>query len=344
MPQKPPARKRNPHLLRATLDRAGVRLHWMEASKRLFQGGALITLLASLTLLFLAFRSTTVVPFAYVVVMFLAMWTLGFALALALTWAAFYVYLDLRIVQRRIDVEEVLPLFLQLTAANIRAGMAPDAALWHAVRPRFGILAKEIETVAKDTLAGESLPGALRKLSDRYDSQLLRRTINLLIEGMEAGAELADVLNKVSSNIQESRILQREMSANIATYTIFIGSASVLAAPVLLALATQLLVVLNKLVGGIGTNVAKGAASQVASMGLFVIGGSTVDPAHFRIFAVAMLVITSLFSSMMISAMKRGTIIDGVKSTPLFIGISLVLYWLGGLALGTLLGGFFAKV
>jgi len=34
-------------------------------------------------------------------------------------------------------------------------------ALWYAVRPRFGVLAREIEIVAKQTMSGEELDKAL---------------------------------------------------------------------------------------------------------------------------------------------------------------------------------------
>ena len=42
----------------------------------------------------------------------------------------------------------VLADFLGLTSSNISAGMPIDRALWFAVRPKFGILAREIEEVA----------------------------------------------------------------------------------------------------------------------------------------------------------------------------------------------------
>lgn len=343
--RKPLFRRRphNPHLLRDTLERAGFTAHWMVVTKRIFMAAVIITALVTLGLLVrLAVAATAAIPVAYVVTLVLVLFTLGLAAVLAACWLMVYLFLDLRIVQRRLEVEEVLPVFLQLTAANIRAGMSPDAALWQAVRPRFGVLAKEVEMVAKDTLAGESLSAALRKFSGRYDSVLLKRSVNLLIEGMEAGAELADVLNKVAMNIQESRLLQKEMTANIATYTIFIGSAAILAAPVLLALAAQLLSVLNRLVSSIGGSL-ESSASQVSGLSFFALGTAAVDPAHFRVFAIVMLLVTSLFSSMMISAMKRGTILEGMKNVPLFMGISLLLYLVASKILGVLLGGFFAK-
>ena len=74
-------------------------------------------------------------------------------------------------------IEENLPDYLEFTSANLRAGMPIDRALWFAVRPRFGVLAKEIEDVAKRTLAGEDLHVALVDFAKKYDSQILLRSV-----------------------------------------------------------------------------------------------------------------------------------------------------------------------
>ena len=64
----------------------------------------------------------------------------------------FFFYMDYKIYMRKVGIERVFPDFLQLTSANIRAGMAIDQALWHAIRPNFGVLAKEMEDVEKDKI------------------------------------------------------------------------------------------------------------------------------------------------------------------------------------------------
>jgi pilus assembly protein TadC len=106
---------------------------------------------------------------------------------LALIWGVYLFYLDMRIFKRTNAVEAVFPDFLQLTSANISAGMPIDRALWYAVRPGFGVLAKEIESVAKNTMAGEDLGSALTNFANKYKSRTIQRSISLLLEGMSAG-------------------------------------------------------------------------------------------------------------------------------------------------------------
>ena len=140
-------------------------------------------------------------PIIHIIVVSLSIWLLGFILLFILIWILFLVFVDLKIYKRKKEIEEVLPDFLQLAAANISAGMTIDRALWFAVRPRFGVLAKEIEIVVKSTLIGENLNTALLRFSKKYDSVMLQRSINLLLEGLNAGGNVAPLLNKIAINM-----------------------------------------------------------------------------------------------------------------------------------------------
>ena len=62
------------------------------------------------------------------------------ALASGLICLGAYVALLLMADERRRKVEDVLPDFLSLSAANVRAGMTIDQAMWYAAKPEYGIL------------------------------------------------------------------------------------------------------------------------------------------------------------------------------------------------------------
>src|SRR3990167_2189912 len=234
------------HRLRYYLERSGLGIDTGKLSKRLFNLCILINLAISFYLMYY-FSSNLGITWGTVAAAMITLWMLIFVVILFVLWVLFYIVVDLKIFKRKIDIEDVLPDFLQLTASNIKAGMTIDRALWYAVRPRFGVLAKEIETVAKETMRGEDLKTALRKFSDKYDSVLLKRSISLLIEGIEAVGEIGDLLNKIAINVQENKLMRKEMSANVTTYIIFISFSTVLAAPVLFALAGILIKVISNL-------------------------------------------------------------------------------------------------
>ncbi|MEK6868889.1 MAG: type II secretion system F family protein, partial [Nanoarchaeota archaeon] len=193
------------HKLLNYIERAGLNIPQQILSKMIFNICILINLAISAFLIY-HFSVTLGITWTTILLSIAALWMLVFAVILFILWVIFYIAVDLKIFKRKVDIEDVLPDYLQLTASNIKAGMTIDRALWYAVRPRFGVLANEIETVAKETMRGEDLKTALRKFSDKYDSVLLKRSIILLIEGIEAGGEIGDLLNKIAINVQENKL------------------------------------------------------------------------------------------------------------------------------------------
>ncbi|MDO8339210.1 MAG: hypothetical protein Q7T16_00985, partial [Candidatus Burarchaeum sp.] len=84
----------------------------------------------------------------------------GFATFLIICFI-FYMHLYYIIDDRRKRVEKVLPDFLLMVVANLKAGMAPFPAFRKASRPEFGPLEEEIELASARTMGTESLTLAL---------------------------------------------------------------------------------------------------------------------------------------------------------------------------------------
>ncbi|MEK6949786.1 MAG: type II secretion system F family protein [Nanoarchaeota archaeon] len=323
------------HKIREHLERAGLVIEPGNLSKKIFTLCILINLAISAFLIY-HFSITYGITWATILASVAALWILVFAVILFISWVLFYIAVDLKIFKRKVDIEEVLPDYLQLTAANIKAGMTIDRALWYAVRPRFGVLANEIETVAKETMRGEDLKTALKKFADKFDSLLLKRCISLLIEGIEAGGEIGTLLNKIAINIDENRIMRQEMEANVTTYAIFISFATIAAAPVLFALSGVLIKVIANLstsLSGITTS------SSAAGFGL-TFSGTGIAYKDFKIFAIVSLIITSFFSSVIIATIKKGNAKLGFKYIPLFIVITITLFLITDNLMGKMLGVF----
>ena len=323
--------------IRNYLERAGLEVSTQKLSKTFFNIAVLINLSISGYLIYY-FSVTYGITWDTVVASMIVLWIFVFVILIFALWIMFYLAVDLKIFRRKVDIEEVLPDFLQLTASNINAGMTIDRALWYAIRPRFGVLAKEIEVVAKETMSGTDLKTALEKFVARYDSVTLKRSISMLNEGIEAGGKIGDLLNKIATNIQEQKSMLREMSANVTTYAIFITFSTLVAAPFLFGMSGVLIEVVHNIssVFGTTTNVA-------ISSGLpLTFSGSGVSQADFRIFTIASLIISSLFSAMMISIIKKGNVKSGVKYIPVFMFVSLTLYLITEGLAGKLLGLFFS--
>ncbi len=268
--------------------------------------------------------------------MLFLVWTLFLVGIYLLSLLIVFFYFDYKIYQRTREIEEVLPEFLQLTSANISAGMTIDRALWFAVRPKFGVLAKEIEEVAKSTIAGDDLEVALLDFTKKYKSDTLSEAINLLIEGMRAGGEIGYLLNQISANMQDIKLMKKEISSSVTTYVIFITAAAIIGAPLLLALSGQLLVIVSSLTAGL--EMSGGESAGMFSMDL---SGESISLNDFRIFSFVMLFFSSFFSSLIIGVIRKGSPKEGFKYVLAYIAISYSIYLIADFAFGALMGGLF---
>ncbi len=311
------------------LVKAGFEWDEKEVKKKLFNTAVVLSVLFSFFVLASAAKAGKSLK---EVVTFLAgYWTTAFFLLVILLALLFAVFLDVRAYKRAREVERVLPDFLQLASANISAGMTIDKALWFAVRPNFGVLSRAMEEVAKATYAGKDLRDALHDFANSFDSALLKRSVSLIVEGINSGGEMASLLNRVAMNIQESQILKKEMAANVTTYVIFIAFAVLIGAPFLFALATQLLIIIKAITGNIGI-------STVSSGGFFSfkINPDVVKVSHFKLYAQLLLIVTSFFAGSIISVIRKGDVKEGAVFIPLLVIGTLVLYQVFSFVLGLL--------
>jgi flagellar protein FlaJ len=259
---------------------------------------------------------------------------ISFAVFYAILWFIFAFFVDITLYNRTRQIEANLPEYLDFTSANLRAGMPIDKALWLAIRPKFGPLAAEMEKVAKDAMSGTELSSALSRFANKYDSPVLKRSMSLLNEGLEAGGKISDLISKISLNLEEVSIIKKEISASVLNYIIFIGFATIIAGPLLFSLCSMLL----GIVSGLGQLMPTGAATGMQSMpvGFFQSGITSRD---FSIYAYLSLSVTSLFSAMIISIIRKGRIKDGIKFIPVILISTLTIYTIASKVLQTLFAG-----
>ena len=240
-------------------------------------------------------------------------------------------YLNLRIYNRTKLMERLLPDYLQLVSTNLKGGMSFDKSLWTAIRPEFEVLAKEITIVSKKVMTGNDLVEALEEFAEKYDSPILRRSLNLIMGEIESGGKIANVIDHVIDNLRKIKALKDELAANTVTYMIFIGAIVVVIAPGLFALSFQLL----QIITGFAARFAASAGSSSKSLISVDFSKVAIDPLQFKIFSATMLAMISICSSMIISIIEKGDIKGGLKYIPLFTLGSLFFYFLFSYILGT---------
>ncbi len=257
-----------------------------------------------------------------------------FLLTTFLSWAALqlaivsflmiflYIYLEQKIFRRTRELESVLQEFLRYVSENLKGGMSFEKALWDAIRPKFGILAAEIRLAAKKVMTGQDMEQALQEFTDKYNSPILKRTFNLIIEGMKGGHEIADLIDRIELNLRETKELKDEIIATNSTYVIFLTVIALVIAPALFALSFNLLQIL-----GVLSTKLSAAAGGNPNLPLNI-GSISVDPQMFIKFSVYSLAVTSAFSAMIVAIIRKGSVRPGLKYIPIYVVVSLVSYYI----------------
>lgn len=261
------------------------------------------------------------------------------SLLIATAIVTFFIYanITLKKIKRKREIENVLADYLQLVSANLNAGMTIDQAMWYAVRERFGILATEIEIVARRVMGGKDLEEALLEFTDKYDSDLLKRSMILLIEGLRSGGELSSLVNKIAWNIKETQILEKEISSEVTTYIIFIIFASIIIAPFLYALSHRIIIIMGEILSKIDIENLVGFSGNLP---LKFSSGETISASDFKIFIFINLGTSSILAAMIISLIRKGNIKSGLKLIPIFIVISTILFLLASIILTSVFKNF----
>ncbi len=164
-------------------------------------------------------------------------WAAAFGGALVVVGALFYFVLYSAAENRAHNIEEILPEALKMIAANIRAGMTVENAVWSVSKPEFGVFGQEIKRVSVSTYAGKSIEDSLEEMTRRVDSKLLERSVRLLAEGIRLGGGIANLLDEVADSIKSTKALRKEIQNATITYALFIVFSAVLVAPMLFAVS-----------------------------------------------------------------------------------------------------------
>jgi len=312
---------------------AGIKTGIDTVIKRLFffSLGLGVVVFAALLLIFEVLKGSTS-PVLDLIIYFLTSIFGVFAFLLILI----YMYVVVKKNSRKKQIEELLSDYLLLVSANVSAGMTIDQALWYAVRKRFGVLAEEMEIVVKKTMSGERLNDALIEFTEKYDSDVLKKTFVLLLEGMDSGGEVSELINKISWSVKENQIIKKEVASSVASYSIFILFAALVAAPLLFALSQKIIVIMSELTKNLDLSSIASVKTQIPINSM----GGGINVTDFKRFAASSLVITATFAAMIVSSVKTGTIKEGFKNIPIYIAISMILYLLISVAMA----GLFADI
>lgn len=262
---------------------------------------------------------------------------IGIALA-AFYVIAVYFMIEYRITQRKTKLEDMLPDFLQIAAANLRSGISLERALLLAARPEFGFLSEDIKEMNRRIFSGETLENSLKEFAARYRSLQLQHAIRIMMENLRYGGSMADIIQGIAKDIRGQQLIQKEIAGQLFLYTIFIVFAALIAAPVLYGLTSQMINVTANVWKGISQSNPGGLPS--AGISFLRPTPPQITPQAYQYFSYIAILIISGFASLIMGAISTGSAIRGIRYTPLFVIVGLVIYYI----VSKVLAQFFAGI
>lgn len=256
-----------------------------------------------------------------------------------------YTFISLRAERRKVRMEKVLPDALKLVSSNVRSGHTIEKAFLLSARDEFGPLSEELRLTAMEMYGGNSVESSLRKLESRVKSELFQETLKLLIDGIQAGGEKADLLESSAEDIRNSMELRKEIKSSIRMYVIFIVMVAVLGAPVLFSVSVYMAETTTDMwegsdmgsMGDMGGQGAGGAAGQIGFDLSFE--APQVDVDMFETFSYLAIITTNIFAALIISEIRNGNVKQGIKFAPVFSTASVAIYYVVNYGIGIALSG-----
>jgi flagellar protein FlaJ len=209
--------------------------------------------------------------------------------------------------RRAEELERALPDVLRQMASTLRAGVSIDAALEDIAKSKYGELSKEFERVVSEVKRGRTLENALLALARRAHSPLYDRAFHLIVEGIERGAALANVLEAVAGDIKEVHAAQRERKTTTTQPIMFLYAVALFACPFIIGLTVG--------VGGI----------EVEIGGMEEAGGGGFPPEMTTI-AMAYVMIQAFICGLAVGVIRYGKMSKGLGYSIAFFIASAVVF------------------
>jgi len=220
-------------------------------------------------------------------------------------------------------VDEILPDALRLVSANIRSGLTPDKAFLLSARPEFGPLEKQIRSTAKMTLSGTPIEEAIQVIPKNINSKATKRSIDLLVEGIARGGNLANLLDGLADDIRQTKILKREVQAYVMMYAIFIFFAAGIGAPLLYGISSFLVETMQQMGSQVSVK-----QSFSGSMKFMTFQGIMISSDFLMLYSILSLTVTSIFGGILIGLIQEGEEKAGLRYIPLLLLVSLSVFFI----------------
>ncbi|MCR4369036.1 MAG: type II secretion system F family protein [archaeon] len=244
----------------------------------------------------------------------------------------FFVIVDLMVgypyllAARRIEqIEEALPDALRQMADTLRAGGTYEYALREIATAEYGPLKKEMNEVLRKLEEGENFSNALLSISRNVDSRLVQRTMTIIVDSVNAGAGLANVLEQISEDVRAAHRINKERKSRTVMQVIFMVVAGGIVAPMIFGFVSTISGLLISAAAAVVS--ASEKAEALRAVGVISLAIQ------------AYIFIETFATSVMISVMREGKLGKSIIYFPGLLFIAYLSYLTAQIVSAAIVGG-----
>jgi pilus assembly protein TadC len=228
----------------------------------------------------------------------------GFLVFVAVFAAVAFLYPYWRIAKRIDDMERNLPDAFFYLASSLRAGISFAEALEELTTAKFGALTEEFKKTVAEIKKGRSTIDALKAFAVRNKkSQVIYRSMMIIVEALERGAPMSDVLVSVGNDVREILRIKQERKASTGMQAMFFIITSGFVGPLILGIVTKVMESMSA--PGTGVHLPVGAMTNI----LFVF-----------------VVLQAIVSGLGIGVIREGSYNAGLKYAVLLVAMGSAVF------------------
>ena len=120
--------------------------------------------------------------------------------------------------KRKSELQRALPDLLDMLSATVQAGLAFNAALGYALDAASGALGDELRAVLSEIRLGRTRADALKSMAARVCVPDISTAVTAIVQAEKLGANLAKVLEELSEDVRNKRMMRgEEIAATMPT-------------------------------------------------------------------------------------------------------------------------------
>jgi len=228
---------------------------------------------------------------------------------------------------KRIDsIEEALPDALKQMADTLKAGGTYEYALREISTAQYGPLTQEMAQVLRKLEEGENLENSLRSFSRNIDSRLVKRSTEIILDSIKAGAGLADILDEIADDIRAMHRIGVERKTRTLMQVLFMVAAGGVVAPMIMGMVSSI-------VGFLMTSTLQGLGA-----GMDVEKNAKIALETIKFLMQFYIIIEVVASGLMIALMRHGKAKKGLMYIPILLLVAFIVYYLAAFMAAGMVG------